>query len=163
MSNSLENIYYFDICCSQYLTCLSFSPSLPLMHHKYAPTRTHMYLYMQHALCTCIFSLEIMYNTVHIIVRYPLLCILQEIAWIEGFAILVAVVIVVFITALNDWTKDKQFRGLQKKLESDSRFSVIRDGQLHELPLVELVVGDVAQFKYGNMFPVDGLLIQVRT
>ena len=85
----------------------------------------------------------------------------QEIAWIEGFAILVAVVLVVFITALNDWTKDRQFRGLQKKLDSDSRFSVIRDGDLLELPLAELVVGDVAQFKYGNTFPVDGLLIQV--
>ena len=86
---------------------------------------------------------------------------LQEIAWIEGFAILIAVVIVVFITALNDWTKDRQFRGLQKKLDSDSRFSVIRDGEVQELPLVELVVGDVAQFKYGNTFPVDGILIQV--
>ena len=85
----------------------------------------------------------------------------QETAWIEGFAILVAVVLVVFITALNDWTKDRQFRGLQKKLDSDSRFSVLRDGNLHELPLAELVVGDVAQFKYGNTFPVDGLLIQV--
>ena len=66
-----------------------------------------------------------------------------------------------FITALNDWTKDKQFRGLQKKLDSDSRFSVLRDGELHELPLAELVVGDVAQFKYGNTFPVDGILVQV--
>ena len=72
-----------------------------------------------------------------------------------------AVVIVVFITALNDWTKDRQFRGLQKKLDSDSRFSVLRDGDLVELPLVELVVGDVAQFKYGNTFPVDGILIHV--
>jgi Ca2+ transporting ATPase len=33
--------------------------------------------------------------------------------WIEGLAILLAVVIVVFVTAFNDWTKEKQFRGLQ--------------------------------------------------
>lgn len=82
-------------------------------------------------------------------------------AWVDGFAILAAVVLVVFITALNDWTKDKQFRGLQKKLDSDSKFSVLRDGEIHELPLVELVVGDIAQFKYGNTFPVDGILIHV--
>ena len=37
--------------------------------------------------------------------------------WIEGFAILVAVIIVVFVTAFNDWSKEKQFRGLQVKLE----------------------------------------------
>lgn len=45
----------------------------------------------------------------------------KEIAWIDGAAILSAVVIVVFVTAGNDWTKEKQFRGLQRKLESDSK------------------------------------------
>jgi len=33
--------------------------------------------------------------------------------WIEGVAILIAVVIVVLVTAFNDWSKEKQFRGLQ--------------------------------------------------
>ena len=45
----------------------------------------------------------------------------KEIAWIDGAAILATVVIVVLVTALNDWTKGKQFRGLQKKLESEWR------------------------------------------
>lgn len=45
----------------------------------------------------------------------------KEIAWIDGAAILVAVVIVVLVTAGNDWTKEQQFRDLQKKLESDSK------------------------------------------
>ena len=42
-------------------------------------------------------------------------------AWIDGFAILIAVVIVVLVTAINDYTKEKQFRGLQKKLETTSK------------------------------------------
>lgn len=45
----------------------------------------------------------------------------KDVAWIDGVAILAAVVIVVLVTAMNDWTKEKQFRGLQKKLESDSK------------------------------------------
>ena len=45
----------------------------------------------------------------------------KEIAWIDGAAILAAVVIVVLVTASNDWTKERQFRGLQKKLASDSK------------------------------------------
>lgn len=45
----------------------------------------------------------------------------KNIAWIEGAAILVAVFIVVIVTAINDWTKERQFRGLQKKLETDAR------------------------------------------
>ncbi len=80
----------------------------------------------------------------------------------EGAAILAAVLLVVLVTALNDWTKERQFRGLQKKLDTDSRFSVLRNSEIVELPLAEIVVGDLAQFKYGNTFPVDGILIQVR-
>ena len=43
------------------------------------------------------------------------------------------------------------------------RFFVLRDGKTEELPLAEIVVGDVAEFKYGNTFPVDGVLIKVRS
>ena len=46
----------------------------------------------------------------------------KDVAWIDGVAILAAVVIVVLVTAMNDWTKEKQFRGLQKKLESNSKW-----------------------------------------
>ena len=45
----------------------------------------------------------------------------KDIAWIEGAAILAAVALVVVVTAVNDWTKERQFRGLQKKLDTDSR------------------------------------------
>ena len=39
----------------------------------------------------------------------------DEYEWIEGIAILLSVVIVVFVSALNDWQKEKQFRALQAK------------------------------------------------
>lgn len=81
-------------------------------------------------------------------------------AWIEGATILIAVVIVVIVTATNDWLKDRQFRGLQDKLVSDAKFSVRRDREIKELQLAEIVVGDIAEFKYGNTFPCDGVLIQ---
>ena len=45
----------------------------------------------------------------------------KDIAWIEGFAILCAVFLVVIVTAVNDWTKERQFRGLQKKLDTTSK------------------------------------------
>ncbi|KAL5475276.1 hypothetical protein EMCRGX_G027356 [Ephydatia muelleri] len=80
-------------------------------------------------------------------------------AWVEGAAILVAVSVVVLVTAFNDWTKERQFRGLQTKLESTQRFSVLRNGEIKELQPAEIVVGDIAKFKYGNNFPCDGLII----
>ncbi|GMR57495.1 hypothetical protein PMAYCL1PPCAC_27690, partial [Pristionchus mayeri] len=80
--------------------------------------------------------------------------------WIDGVAILVAVVAVVLVTALNDWTKERQFRGLQSKIATAQRFSVIRGGEARDVPVNELVVGDIGRVKYGDILPADGVLIQ---
>ena len=45
----------------------------------------------------------------------------KPIAWIDGVAILLAVAIVVLVTAVNDYTKERQFRGLQEKLATTSK------------------------------------------
>lgn len=70
--------------------------------------------------------------------------------WIEGAAILISVVVVVLVTALNDWTKEKQFRGLQAKIETEHKFSIVRGGHSIEVVVNDLVVGDIASVKYGN-------------
>ncbi|KAM3726764.1 Plasma membrane calcium-transporting ATPase [Dirofilaria immitis] len=84
----------------------------------------------------------------------------REAGWIEGAAILLAVIVVVLVTALNDWSKEKQFRGLQAKIETEHKFSVIRNGEAIDTVVTELVVGDIARVKYGDLLPADGLLIQ---
>ena len=81
-------------------------------------------------------------------------------AWIEGFAIFVAVVIVAFVTAINDYTKEQQFRGLQSKIEGEHTFTVIRRGESSSIFNGDIVVGDICQLKYGDMIPADGLLVQ---
>ncbi|CAI5448926.1 unnamed protein product [Caenorhabditis angaria] len=84
----------------------------------------------------------------------------HDAGWIEGVAILISVVVVVLVTALNDYTKERQFRGLQAKIETEHRFFVIRGGQSIQVVVNELVVGDIAQIKYGDLLPTDGVLIQ---
>ncbi|KAM4662319.1 plasma membrane calcium-transporting ATPase 3 isoform 4-T4 [Discoglossus pictus] len=83
-----------------------------------------------------------------------------EAGWIEGAAILLSVICVVWVTAFNDWSKEKQFRGLQSRIEQEQRFSVIRNSQVIQIPVAELIVGDIAQIKYGDLLPADGVLIQ---
>ncbi|XP_051979266.1 plasma membrane calcium-transporting ATPase 1-like isoform X9 [Xyrauchen texanus] len=83
-----------------------------------------------------------------------------EAGWIEGAAILLSVVCVVLVTAFNDWSKEKQFRGLQNRIEQEQRFSVVRAGQVIQILVSEIVVGDIAQVKYGDLLPADGVLIQ---
>uniref|UniRef100_A0AAQ4RKF2 Calcium-transporting ATPase n=1 Tax=Gasterosteus aculeatus aculeatus TaxID=481459 RepID=A0AAQ4RKF2_GASAC len=80
--------------------------------------------------------------------------------WIEGAAILLSVVCVVLVTAFNDWSKEKQFRGLQSRIEQEQKFQVVRGSQVVQLPVSDILVGDIAQIKYGDLLPADGVLIQ---
>ncbi|XP_053719673.1 plasma membrane calcium-transporting ATPase 1a isoform X1 [Synchiropus splendidus] len=84
----------------------------------------------------------------------------SEAGWIEGAAILLSVICVVLVTAFNDWSKEKQFRGLQSRIEQEQKFTVVRGGQVIQIPVAEIVAGDIAQVKYGDLLPADGVLIQ---
>ncbi|XP_077539113.1 plasma membrane calcium-transporting ATPase 3 isoform X2 [Haemaphysalis longicornis] len=84
----------------------------------------------------------------------------SEAGWIEGVAILVSVVIVVLVTAFNDYTKERQFRGLQNRIEQEHKFAVIRGGEVNQIGVSEIVVGDICQVKYGDLLPADGIIIQ---
>uniref|UniRef100_A0A4W4EMP3 Calcium-transporting ATPase n=1 Tax=Electrophorus electricus TaxID=8005 RepID=A0A4W4EMP3_ELEEL len=88
-----------------------------------------------------------------------------EAGWIEGAAILLSVICVVLVTAFNDWSKEKQFRGLQSRIEQEQRFAVVRNSNVIQIPVADMVVGDVAQssspwLDQCDLLPTDGVLIQ---
>lgn len=68
--------------------------------------------------------------------------------WIEGAAILVAVIIVVLVNALNDWQRDRQFRALAARSE-DRLVTVLQDGRATRISIFDLVVGDVCLLEPG--------------
>ncbi|KAI5251963.1 calcium-translocating P-type ATPase [Aureobasidium subglaciale] len=79
--------------------------------------------------------------------------------WVEGVAIIVAIVIVVSVGALNDWQKERQFVKLNKK--KDNRVvKVIRSGKTLEISVHDIFAGDVLLLEPGDMVPVDGILIE---
>lgn len=41
--------------------------------------------------------------------------------------------------------KEKQFRGLQDRIEGEQKFNVIRNGTAQQIQVGELTVGDVVQ------------------
>jgi Ca2+-transporting ATPase len=82
-----------------------------------------------------------------------------KVEWIEGVAIIVAIVIVVVVGAANDWQKERQFVKLNAK-KDDRTVKVIRSGKLRELSVYDVLVGDVVNLEAGDMIPVDGILIQ---
>lgn len=51
-------------------------------------------------------------------------------------------------------------RGLQSRIEGEHKFAVIRGSEVKQVPISEIVVGDICQIKYGDLLPADGLLLQ---
>ena len=49
--------------------------------------------------------------------------------------------------------------GLQNRIEHEHKFSVIRGGEVIQLLVTELVVGDICQVKYGMCGPPIGPLL----
>ncbi len=50
-------------------------------------------------------------------------------AWIEGFAILVAVAVVSLVGAFSDWRKEKQFLKMNDYSDSKKLITVVRNGR----------------------------------
>lgn len=82
-----------------------------------------------------------------------------RVQWVEGVAIIVAILIVVIVGAANDWQKERQFVKLNKKKE-DRYVKVIRSGKTRELSVYDILAGDVMHLEPGDLVPVDGIFIE---
>jgi Ca2+-transporting ATPase len=81
-----------------------------------------------------------------------------KVQWVEGVAIMVAIFVVTFVGALNDYQKERQFVKLNRKKEE--RFvKVIRSGKSQEISVYDILVGDVMHLEPGDLIPVDGVFI----
>ncbi|CAE6429378.1 unnamed protein product [Rhizoctonia solani] len=85
------------------------------------------------------------------------LCEAPRVDWVEGVAIMIAILIVVVVGSLNDWQKERQFRKLNDKKE-DRGVKVIRDGK--EQIINEVMVGDIALLEPGEIIPCDGVFLR---
>lgn len=84
----------------------------------------------------------------------------DEYGFIEALAILFSITIIVFVSAFNDYSKERQFRGLQSRLEKEQKINVLRDRTISEISITSLVVGDVCIVKYGDVIPADGIIFE---
>ncbi|CAM9402483.1 unnamed protein product, partial [Phaeothamnion confervicola] len=79
--------------------------------------------------------------------------------WVEGTAILSAVLLVAFVTATNDYSKDKQFRALNA-VKDNINVKVLRGGRHFELSTRALLVGDLLELECGDKIPCDAVYIR---
>ncbi|KAJ3089670.1 Calcium-transporting ATPase 10, plasma membrane-type [Quaeritorhiza haematococci] len=78
--------------------------------------------------------------------------------WVEGFAIFVAVAVVLSVTAGNDWSKERKFRRLLL-MQSDKKTKVIRAGIKNQISSWDVVVGDLVEVLVGDEIIADGVLV----
>ncbi|KAF0392804.1 PMCA-type calcium-translocating P-type ATPase [Gigaspora margarita] len=78
--------------------------------------------------------------------------------WLEGTAILVAVVVVIFTNAINNYQKERQFRKLNDK-KDDRNVKLIRDGNEQQISVYEINVGDIMLLEPGDIVAVDGIYL----
>lgn len=84
---------------------------------------------------------------------------IPRVDWIEGVAIMLAVVVVVLVGAVNDYEKEKQFLKLNRKKE-DRQVVVYRGGEEQLISVHDLLVGDLMHLQTGEVVPADCILVQ---
>jgi len=82
-----------------------------------------------------------------------------RVEWVEGVAIIVAILVVTIVGALNDFQKERQFVKLNKKKE-ERMIKVVRSGKSQEISVYDILVGDVVHLEPGDLIPVDGVFIE---
>ena len=78
--------------------------------------------------------------------------------WIETVGIAVAVLLATLISTFSEHRSEAAFARLSESCDG-VLCRVLRDGQVRELPMVELVVGDVVLLSAGEGVPADGILL----
>lgn len=78
--------------------------------------------------------------------------------WYDGGSIIIAVFLVVAVSAVSNFKQNRQFEKLSKE-SSDIKVEVVRDGRRQFISVFEVVVGDVVCLKIGDQIPADGLFL----
>ena len=78
--------------------------------------------------------------------------------WVEGLAICIAIIIVVLVTAVNDWQKEQAFVRLNAKKE-EREIKVTRSGKAIMISVYDILAGDIIHMEPGDVIPVDGIFI----
>lgn len=79
--------------------------------------------------------------------------------WYETIGILIAILLASFISTISEYGSEQAFSRLQEEsLKTKAR--VRRNGKIIEIPIGEIVVGDIVLLNSGDKIPADGYLIE---
>ena len=79
--------------------------------------------------------------------------------WYETIGILIAILLASFISSISEYGSEQAFNRLQEE-SSKISVKVRRNGVITEIPIEEIVVGDIIILSSGDKVPADGYLIK---
>ncbi|KAJ0742347.1 putative P-type Ca(2+) transporter [Helianthus annuus] len=81
-----------------------------------------------------------------------------KVGWYEGGSILLAVFLVIVVSAVSNFRQEKQFDSLSK-ISNNIKTDVVREGRRQKISIFDIVVGDIVVLNVGDQIPADGLFI----
>ncbi len=84
---------------------------------------------------------------------------IQDFDWFETIGIVIAIFLASFISTLSEYGSEKAFLKLQEE-SARLRCLVKRDGNVVEVPIEEVVVGDLVVLGTGDKVAADGTLVE---
>ena len=85
---------------------------------------------------------------------------LGQAEWFEPVGILFAIVIANGVASVSENKQENKASALKEEEEAKERAKVIRDEQLMEIHVSEIVVGDIVYLQAGDKIPADGIIAQ---
>ena len=79
--------------------------------------------------------------------------------WYETIGIVVAILLASFISTISEYGSEQAFERLQEEVKRIS-CKVIRNGKKIEIPVIEVVVGDIVSLETGDKIPADGIIVK---
>ena len=85
---------------------------------------------------------------------------LGQAEWFEPVGILIAIIIANGVSSISENKQENKASALKEEEEAKERAKVIRDEQLMEIHVSEIVVGDLVYLQAGDKIPADGVIVQ---
>lgn len=88
-----------------------------------------------------------------------LLLLFRQANWFETAGIALAVLLATLVSTISEYGSESAFLQLQQQA-AQSRCRALRGGKVRQIPVEEVVVGDLILLEAGERVPADGLLAQ---
>lgn len=85
--------------------------------------------------------------------------ILGKVEWYESVGIAAAVLIATLVSTFSEYKNENAFQKLQEEA-SQIKCKVYRNGEIVEIPINDIVVGDCLLLQPGDRIPADGILVE---